>query len=37
MSWVKKGISVCLIYIAYFLCRVATWVDPTEAPEDGWD
>ncbi len=37
MKRVKKEIAVWLINFAYLICRVATWVDPSEAPEGGWE
>ena len=37
MKRLKKEVAKWLIYSAYLICRVATWIDPSEAPEGGWE
>ena len=37
MAKIKKHIAQTLIYIAYLIAVVATWIDPSEMPEGGWE
>ena len=37
MKKIRGFISTTLILLAYGICRIATWIDPSQAPENGWD
>mgnify|MGYP003114479546 CR=1 FL=1 len=36
MKKIREFISEAIILLAYGMCRIATWIDPSQAPEDGW-
>jgi hypothetical protein len=33
---IRGFVAATLILIAYFICRLATWVDSSKKPEGGW-